>query len=100
MSPPRRARKRALCRFSTGDETGTAFRRFPSCRLQAQTPRALSPAMTTRDTPLTTTRHLQITEHLRPDGDHAHEQRQRGERGGFLDDGFDHGFSPWNGEGT
>ena len=28
---------------------------------------------------------LQIAEHLRPDGDHAHEQRQRRQRGGFLD---------------
>jgi hypothetical protein len=31
---------------------------------------------------------------LRPDSDHSDEQRQRGERGGFLDDDFEHGFSP------
>jgi len=37
---------------------------------------------------------LQIAQHLRPDGDHAHEQRQRRQRGGFLDDGFDHGSLP------
>jgi len=28
---------------------------------------------------------LQIPQYLGPDGDHRYEQRQRGERGGFLD---------------
>lgn len=35
---------------------------------------------------------LQVPQHLRPDGDHSDEQRQRGERGGFLNDDFEHGF--------
>jgi hypothetical protein len=35
-----------------------------------------------------------IPEDLGPDGDHADEQRQRRERGGFLGYGFEHGFSP------
>jgi hypothetical protein len=37
---------------------------------------------------------LEVAEHLRPDGDHADEQRQRRERGGFLDHGFEHGSLP------
>src|SRR5262245_7506330 len=36
----------------------------------------------------------QVAQDLRPDGDHSDEQRQRGERGGFLDDDFEHDFSP------
>ena len=37
---------------------------------------------------------LQITEHLRPDGDHPHKQRERCQRGGLLNDNFDHGSLP------
>ena len=55
---------------------------------------AFSAAMTTRGTQRTTRHNLQIAEDLRPDGDHADEQRQGRERGGFLDNGFDHGISP------
>jgi len=43
------------------------------------------------------TRLLQIAEHLRPDGDHADEQRERRQRGGFLQNGlygFEHGPLP------
>src|SRR5262245_64873612 len=36
----------------------------------------------------------QVAQDLRPDGDHSDEQRQRGERGGFLNDDFEHDFSP------
>ena len=32
----------------------------------------------------------QIPQYLGPDGDHRYEQRQRGERGGFLDYCFEH----------
>src|ERR1700690_4454490 len=35
-----------------------------------------------------------VAEHLRPDGDHTDEQRQRRQRGGFLDHGFEHGSLP------
>ena len=37
---------------------------------------------------------LQVPQHLRPDGYHSDEQRQRGERSGFLNDDFEHGFLP------
>jgi hypothetical protein len=37
---------------------------------------------------------LKVPEHLRPDGDHADEQRERGERGGVLQHGFEHGSLP------
>src|SRR3569833_29706 len=34
----------------------------------------------------------QIPQHLAPDRDHAGEQNQRCQRGGFLNDGFQHAF--------
>lgn len=37
---------------------------------------------------------LQIAENLRPDSDHADKHRQGGERGGFLNDGFEHQSLP------
>lgn len=67
----------------------------------------LSPAMTTRirhatRRPTQRKRHftsetrtrLQITDDLRPDGDHADEHGQGGKGRSFLDDSFEHDFLP------
>ena len=63
---------------------------------------ALKPDMTTRirDTNTDDTGGLEVTQHLRPDGDHSDEHCERSERGGFLHDSFEHRIPPQNGQGT